>query len=156
MEEKRWRRRHSVLLSNEGRVIVHVLLCKAVRRACLHRRNLLAPNSRDYETQMAALEARLRGYISTRRETVFKSRLTISALVLRFPKLCMDTTSPRPRILRGCIVILPKGNFLIFSRFKRVAVISAKNHKRQSVSAKREKSQTPKVLTVILTLPNLT
>jgi len=29
----------------------------------------------------------------------------------------------------------------------RVAVISAKNHKRQSVTAKREKSQTPKVLT---------
>ena len=43
----------------------------------------------------------------------------------------------------------------------RVAVISAKNHKRQrrkrqSVAAKREKSQTPKVLTAILTLPNLT
>jgi len=43
----------------------------------------------------------------------------------------------------------------------RVAVISAKSHKRQrrkrqSVSAKREKSQTPKVLTAILTLPNLT
>jgi len=43
----------------------------------------------------------------------------------------------------------------------RVAVISAKNHKRQrrkrqSVTAEREKSQTPKVLTAILTLPNLT
>jgi len=43
----------------------------------------------------------------------------------------------------------------------RVAVISAKNHKRQrrkrqSVIAKRGKSQTPKVLTAILTLPNLT
>ena len=43
----------------------------------------------------------------------------------------------------------------------RVAVISAKNHKRQrrkrqSVTAKRENSQTPKVLTAILTLPNLT
>ena len=43
----------------------------------------------------------------------------------------------------------------------RVAIISAKNHKRQrrkrqSVTAKREKSQTPKVLTAILTLPNLT
>jgi len=42
-----------------------------------------------------------------------------------------------------------------------VAVISAKNHKRQrrkrqSVTAKREKSQTPKVLTAMLTLPNLT
>jgi len=41
-----------------------------------------------------------------------------------------------------------------------VAVISAKNHKRQrrkrqSVTAKREKSQTPQVLTAILTLPNL-
>jgi len=43
----------------------------------------------------------------------------------------------------------------------RVAVISAKNHKRQrrkrqSVTAKREKSQTPKVSTAILALPNLT
>jgi len=43
----------------------------------------------------------------------------------------------------------------------RVAVISAKNHKRQrrkrqSVTAKRGMSQTPKVLTAILTLPNLT
>jgi len=43
----------------------------------------------------------------------------------------------------------------------RVAVISAKNHKcqrrkRQSVTAKREKSQKPKVLTAILTLLNLT
>ena len=42
-----------------------------------------------------------------------------------------------------------------------VAAISAKNHKRQrrkrkSVTAKREKSQTPKVLTAILTLPNPT
>jgi len=42
-----------------------------------------------------------------------------------------------------------------------VAVISAKNHKRQrrkrqSVTAEREESQTPKVLTAILTLPNLT
>ena len=32
-----------------------------------------------------------------------------------------------------------------------VAVISAKNHKRQSVTTKREKSQTPEVLTAILT-----
>jgi len=44
---------------------------------------------------------------------------------------------------------------------RRVAVISAKKHKRQrrkrqSVTAKREKSQTPKVLIAILTLPNLT
>ena len=48
----------------------------------------------------------------------------------------------------------------------RVAVISAKNHKRQrrkrqrrkrqSVTAKREKSQTLKFLTAILTIPNLT
>jgi len=45
--------------------------------------------------------------------------------------------------------------------FERIAVISAKNHKRQrrkrqSVTAKREKSQTPKFLTATLTLPNLT
>jgi len=43
----------------------------------------------------------------------------------------------------------------------RVAVISAKHlkrqrRKRQSVTAKREKSQTPNVLTAILALPNLT
>jgi len=48
-----------------------------------------------------------------------------------------------------------------FSLLLWVAVIGAKNHKRQrrkrqSVTAKREKSQTPKVLTAILTLPNLT
>jgi len=47
---------------------------------------------------------------------------------------------------------------VLFAR--RVAVISAKNHKhqrrkRQSLTAKREKSQTPKVSTAILTLPNL-
>ena len=41
-----------------------------------------------------------------------------------------------------------------------IAVISAKNHKRQrrkrqSVTAKREQSQRPKVFTAILTLPNL-
>jgi len=45
---------------------------------------------------------------------------------------------------------------LIPKYFLGVAVISAKNLKRQSVTAKREKSQTPKVLTAILTLPNLT
>jgi len=44
---------------------------------------------------------------------------------------------------------------------RRVAVISAKNHKRQrrkrqSVAAKLEKSQTQKALTAILTFPNLT
>ena len=44
---------------------------------------------------------------------------------------------------------------------QRVAVKSAKNHKsqrrkRHSVTAKREKSQKPKVLTAIRTLPNLT
>ena len=42
-----------------------------------------------------------------------------------------------------------------------VAVISAKNHKRQrckrqSVTAKREKSQTPNFITAIQTSPNLT
>jgi len=51
------------------------------------------------------------------------------------------------------VVPLP---ILKLKRFERVAVISAKNHKRQrrkrqSVTAKREKSQTPKVLTAILT-----
>jgi len=51
---------------------------------------------------------------------------------------------------------VPKVFLLNWCRKLKVAVISAKNHKRQSVTAKREKSQTPKVLTAILTLPNLT
>jgi len=50
----------------------------------------------------------------------------------------------------------PHSNFL-----SGIAATNAKNHKRQrrkrqSVTAKRGKSQTPKVLTAILTLPNLT
>jgi len=44
----------------------------------------------------------------------------------------------------------------ICNGLRRVAVISAKNHKRQSVTTKREKSKTAEVLTAILTLPNLT
>jgi len=53
------------------------------------------------------------------------------------------------------------GTSLNGSGLKRIAVLSAKNRKRQrrkrqSVTAKREKSQTPKVLTAIQTLPNLT
>jgi len=52
-------------------------------------------------------------------------------------------------------------NLLKWNPSGRVAVKSAKNHKRQrrkrqSVTAKWEKSQTPKVLTAILTLPSLT
>ena len=52
-------------------------------------------------------------------------------------------------------------NNVWFLNLGRVAVISAKNHKRQRrkrqyVTTKREKSQTQKVLTAILTLPNLT
>ena len=61
----------------------------------------------------------------------------------------------------------PNKNLLSFNKFfliyslLRVAVISAKNHKhqrrkRQSATAKQEKSQTPKFLTAILTWPNLT
>ena len=58
--------------------------------------------------------------------------------------------------IRGCMSPEKKRE-----KRKRVAVISAKNHKRQrrkrqSVTAKRENSLTPKVLTEILTLPNLT
>ena len=53
--------------------------------------------------------------------------------------------------------VIHSGSFnRIKSPFLRVGVISAKNHKVQSVTAKREKSQTPKVLTAILNLPNLT
>jgi len=62
-----------------------------------------------------------------------------------------NTAKNRKLELEG---IFKKRNF-------RVAVISAKKHKRhrrkhQFVTAKREKSQTPNVLTAILTLPNLT
>jgi len=54
--------------------------------------------------------------------------------------------------------IFLSGKNVIVTKF-RVAVISAKTRQRrkhQSVTAKREKSQTPKFLTAILTLPNLT
>jgi len=56
---------------------------------------------------------------------------------------------------KGCL-----DSFFFLFLFFWVAVISAKNQKcqrrkRQSVTAKREKSQTPKVLTAIVTLPNL-
>jgi len=62
------------------------------------------------------------------------------------------------------IILLTSGeiaNRNLMHRIVGVAVISAKKYKRQrrkrqSVTAKREKSQTPKVLTAILTLPNLT
>jgi len=59
-------------------------------------------------------------------------------------------------IMSDFLIILNKITYKIW-----VAVISAKNHKRQrrkrqSVTAIREKSQTPEVLTAILTLPNLT
>jgi len=53
-------------------------------------------------------------------------------------------------------------NFYLWNEYiQGVDVISTKNHKRQrrkrqSVTTKREKSQTPKVLNAILTLPNLT
>ena len=57
--------------------------------------------------------------------------------------------------------LVAAGKFLVAGTKNGVAVISAKNHKRQrrkrqSVTAKREKSQTPQVLAAILTLPNLT
>ena len=60
-----------------------------------------------------------------------------------------------------CVLPLVMKSLPPESGFRRVAVISAKNHKRQrrkrqSVTAKREKSQTPKILIAILTLPNLT
>jgi len=56
---------------------------------------------------------------------------------------------------------LPAVSVCLLFLYFRVAVISAQNHKRQRrnrqpVTAKREKSQTPKVLTAILTLPKLT
>jgi len=56
---------------------------------------------------------------------------------------------------------LVRTEFVFGAFFKREAFDSAKNHKRQrrkrqSVTAKREKSQTPKILNTILTLPNLT
>jgi len=57
--------------------------------------------------------------------------------------------------------IYTKKKILFCNLFFWVAVISAKNHKRQrrkrqSVTDRREKSQTLKVLTAILTLPKLT
>ena len=64
-------------------------------------------------------------------------------------------------LLTGFSSELPCNATCILAVSARVAVVSARNHKRQrrkrqSVTAKREKSQTSKVLTAILTLPNLT
>jgi len=58
--------------------------------------------------------------------------------------------------LSGLTNVRISGRALYFFRNCRVALISAKNYKRQrrkrqSVTAKREKLQTPKVLTAILT-----
>jgi len=71
----------------------------------------------------------------------------------------LDTEGVYVRDLHQIVVVSVNDNVKRFSHsydLTRVAVISIKNHKRQSVTAKREKSQTPKVLTAILTLPNLT
>jgi len=59
------------------------------------------------------------------------------------------------------LIISANNTFSVWFSATWVAVISAKNHKRQrrkrqSVTAKREKSQTPKVSTTILALHNLT
>ena len=69
---------------------------------------------------------------------------------------CKDNAAVSTQVFERYLLPLVFFAGLIF----RVAVISVKNHKRQrrkrqSVTAKREKSQTPKVLTAILTLPNL-
>jgi len=70
-----------------------------------------------------------------------------------------DQNKPiKPDYLSELIYEILKSQLMI--QLAQVAVISAKNHKRQrrkrqSVTAKQEKSQTPKVLTAILTLPNL-
>jgi len=79
-----------------------------------------------------------------------------------FSKLSAFISSVEKNTLH--VVELSKRTFLFFLKsnyLERVAVISAKNlkrqrRKRQSVTAKREKSQTPQVLTAVLTLPNLT
>jgi len=85
--------------------------------------------------------------------------------------LSASVTSASYRNLKVHLVIKPASNSLkklvipyyipVIFNICWVAVISAKNHKRQrrkrqSVTAKREESQTPKFLTAILTLPNLT
>jgi len=85
----------------------------------------------------------------------------------------MGRVSKNPQFSSGCLSgvgkISPRKVCALSDEYQdpsytdlvRVAVISAKNHKRQrrkrqSVTAEREKSQTPKVLTAILTLPNRT
>ena len=82
-------------------------------------------------------------WVSTVHVQIFTDKPWIS--VLNHPWIV------EPGYLRRVLSISRDGG-----RTYRVAVISAKNHKRQrhkrqSVTAKREKSQTPKVLTAILT-----
>jgi len=97
----------------------------------------------------------------------FKAVITKSSLTA--PRWAMDgcchattrATSPdkhcQSAIFFISLYFLPSfSHFFKGCCYWQVAVISAKNHKRQYVTAKREKSQTPKVLTAILTLPNLT
>jgi len=79
-------------------------------------------------------------------------------------KVAMDFVAACANIRAFIFGIPQKSRFDIKCKLEPVfwvAVIRVKNHKRQrrkrqSVTAKREKLQTPKVLTAILTLPNLT
>jgi len=78
-------------------------------------------------------------------------------VVMSPPCLADSLLSTGSHITRLKVPFLSGNAYVIFG----VAVISAKNYKRQrrkrqSETAEREKSQTPKVLTAILTLPNLT
>jgi len=93
--------------------------------------------------------------------------VTFNLTAVVIPQLSGDSRRLGETFKTGHTVETPKQNpparlaFKSPSVFFRVAVISAKKHKRQrrkrqSVTAKREKSRTPKVLTAILTLPNLT
>jgi len=86
------------------------------------------------------------GSLIKRRSTNTKNIQTCKPAILRSSLQCLTTRSPRP----------PFFTHIILKVAVWVAVISTKNHKRQrhkrqSVTAKRETSQTPKVLIAILT-----
>ena len=103
---------------------------------------------------------------------VFRSEQNVSNLISTFsallglsePRFCDPKKKHLSKHLYNMFFIFDivgKEHAKILYHKGRVAVISAKTHKRQrrqrqSATAKREKSLTPKFLTAILTLPNLT
>jgi len=93
-------------------------------------------------------------------EILVKNQFSWNTLLRKVEKLTSRWKRARKTLQRARLKIGSDPSEDSHAVNHRVDVISAKNHKRQrrkrqSVTAKRKKSQTPKILTAILTLPNL-